>query len=42
MEFDSFDGGDDGENNDVAVVQISEILAMQGELFSVTEPFEAV
>ena len=42
MEFDSFDAGDDGENNDVVFVQMPETLAMQGQFFSITEPFEVV
>ena len=40
MKPDSFDGRDDGECNDVGVVKISKISAMQGTFFFETEPFD--
>ena len=38
MKFDLFNGGNDDENNDGSLVEISEIFAMQCELFSEPEP----
>ena len=33
MPYDSFDGGDDGEHNDVGLVKISELIVTQEDVF---------
>ncbi len=40
MQFISFDGGMGVEHIGVGFVKISELFAMQGALFSATEPFD--
>ena len=42
MEFGQFDDGEYDEDNGVDLVEISQILALQGAFFIETEPFERV